>query len=182
MNVTQSTSASTVRTTSSSLTLRTVAAINLLATEPRHPQLLALTANVCRHQPEQVDLVLLNRQCICSWSHPPSTLAISIESVLSDVSDYRTAASATPSRMTTTSGGTLRNPTPTQAHRIRIPKDEFGLTEMLAIIDTKTALSREPSPPTDVVDKLYFGRKLDLEKPHPDIRDVCSLFNILLLR
>ena len=77
--------------------------------------------------------------------------------------------------MTTMSGGTIRSPTPTQAHRIRIPKDEFGLTEMLAIIDTKAALGREPPPPPmDVVDKLYFGRKIDLEKLHPDIRDVYS--------
>lgn len=99
----------------------------------------------------------------------------SIESVLSDVSDYRTAASATPSGRTTTSSGTVLSPSPIPAQRIRIPKDEFGLTEMLAIIDSKAALGRGPPlPPMDEVDKLYFGRKVDPEKLHPDIRDVYS--------
>lgn len=95
----------------------------------------------------------------------------SIESVLSDVSDYRTAASGTPLAMS--SSRLALSPSPILAKRPRIPKDEFGLTEMLAIINAKAMLGKEPRPPSpDEVDKLFFGTKLDLETVHPQIRDV----------
>ena len=97
----------------------------------------------------------------------------SIESVLSDVSDYRTAASGTPLAMA--SSRAAISPSPMLTKRPRIPKDEFGLTEMLAVINTKAMLSKEPRPPSpDEVEKLFFGTKIDLDTVHPQIRDVYS--------
>lgn len=155
----------------------------------------------------------------------------SIESVLSDVSsDYRTAASGTPLAMASNSRAGSRaalSPSPNGGRgaaaaattllanmpggggkpRILIPKDEFGLTEMLAIIDAKAGIAaREAAAnqgassttngaanpnatttavgggsgfgpfavqqPLDEVDELMFGRQVDLEKVHPQIREV----------
>lgn len=172
--VAQSNSASTVRSTSSSMysedarseqssgsRAATPTAATLASRQSPTPTGASRSRSVT---PTAAASVATHRQ------HQPS-----IESVLSDVSDYRTAASATPSGRTTTSSGTVLSPSPIPAQRIRIPKDEFGLTEMLAIIDSKAALGRGPPlPPMDEVDKLYFGRKVDPEKLHPDIRDVYS--------
>ncbi|KAL5513124.1 BUD14 [Sanghuangporus vaninii] len=97
----------------------------------------------------------------------------SIESVLSDVSsDYRTAASATP--VANAPSRLAMSPSPIQgAKRPRIPKGEFGLTEMLAVIHSKAMLGKEPAPPSpDEVDKLFFGTPIDPETVHPQIRDV----------
>ncbi|KAH8110000.1 hypothetical protein DFH11DRAFT_1547893 [Phellopilus nigrolimitatus] len=96
----------------------------------------------------------------------------SIESVMSDTSDYRTAASGTPLAMASTRAMLSPSPPP-PPKKPRIPKDEFGLTEMLAIIDSRAMLNKPPpSPPLDEVDKLFFGSNLDAEKMHPQIRDV----------
>ena len=102
----------------------------------------------------------------------------SIESVLSDVSDYRTAASGTPTGRPGSSVA-VQSPSPSQSlsqslpKRLRIPKDEFGLTEMLAIIDSKAVLTKPNLlPPIDDTDKLYFGQKVDLESVHPLVREV----------
>ncbi|KAI5117770.1 hypothetical protein M0805_003589 [Coniferiporia weirii] len=109
-------------------------------------------------------------------SAPPSNTSHrqyqpSIESIMSDISDYRTAASGTPLAMT--SIHTVRSPSPLQPKRLRIPKDEFGLTEMLAIINSKASLGKQPPPPQpDEVDRLLFGTELDAESIHPQIRDV----------
>ncbi|EJD07492.1 uncharacterized protein FOMMEDRAFT_100753 [Fomitiporia mediterranea MF3/22] len=95
----------------------------------------------------------------------------SIESVLSDVSDYRTAASGTPLAMAPSRAA--MSPSPIMAKRPKIPKDEFGLTEMLAVIKTRAMLGKEPRPPSpDEVEKLYFGTPIDLETVHPQVRDV----------
>ena len=97
----------------------------------------------------------------------------SIESVLSDVSsDYRTAATATP--VANAPSRLAMSPSPIQgAKRPRIPKGEFGLTEMLAVIHSKAMLGKEPPPPSpDEVEKLFFGTPLDPETVHPQIRDV----------
>lgn len=88
---------------------------------------------------------------------------------MSDVSAYRTATTNTPVP------SNISSQPSSQSKRPKIPKDEFGLTEMLAIIESKVSLSREPPPPAlDEVDRLLFGPKLDLETIHPQIREVYS--------
>ena len=91
----------------------------------------------------------------------------SIESVMSDMSAYRSPTPLTPpSGGSSSQGGTF-------GKKLRIPKGEFGLTEMLAVIETR-AMEKipPPPPPLDEIDQMLFGPKIDLDSIHPQIRDI----------
>lgn len=109
----------------------------------------------------------------------------SIESMMSmsmsEISDYRTAASGTPLAMASsrsalqTPSSLIPEPELSESKTFKIPKDEFGVGDMLAVIQTKAALARPVAPPRpqlDEVDRLFFGAKVDLETVHPQIREV----------
>jgi hypothetical protein len=92
----------------------------------------------------------------------------SLTSVMSDSSLYRATspASTIPSR---SMAQTITEETP----RVVLPKDDFGLSQMLAIIELRatTAPKSEP-PPLDPVEELLFGRDVDIDSLHPQIRDI----------
>lgn len=91
----------------------------------------------------------------------------SVTSVMSDdVSGY-----ATP--MAPSSPESLRTPTPkAQQKRLIIPKDDFGVSQMMAVIEVRASTPRKTLPPLDPVDEMLFGRPMDLGSLHPKIRDV----------
>lgn len=62
---------------------------------------------------------------------------------------------------------------PTAPRRVYLPKDDFGLSQMMSIIEFKATKSKtkEASPPHPV-DELLFGVPIDLESLHPDIREI----------
>ncbi|KAF4615930.1 hypothetical protein D9613_011321 [Agrocybe pediades] len=63
-----------------------------------------------------------------------------------------------------------------QQRRLVIPKDDFGHASMMAIIEYKALAAapkkETPSVQSDPVEELLFGKKLDLETLHPQIRDI----------
>lgn len=59
-----------------------------------------------------------------------------------------------------------------QHPRLVIPKDDFGLAHMMAIIEYKALKPRKVEKPLDPVDALLFGRPVDLESLHPAAREV----------
>ncbi|KAJ8508415.1 hypothetical protein ONZ45_g9302 [Pleurotus djamor] len=100
----------------------------------------------------------------------PSRRNPSIASVVSDVTGY-----ATPTTQFSPSESPRKTSTPkpyAQRKRVVIPKDDFGLTQMLAVIELGAIKPKEPSKPLDPVDKLLFGAPLDLESLHPQVRDI----------
>lgn len=55
----------------------------------------------------------------------------------------------------------------------QIPKDDFGVSTMLALLEVPNLLARKPPlPPMDDAEALLFGRELDIESLHPDIRKI----------
>jgi len=67
----------------------------------------------------------------------------------------------------------LRTPTPkAQQKRLLIPKDDFGVSHMMAVIELRASTPRKALPPLDPVDEMLFGRPMDLGSLHPKIRDV----------
>jgi hypothetical protein len=62
----------------------------------------------------------------------------------------------------------------TRRKRPFIPKDEFGVAHMLAIIEFSGKAARKPLPPLDPVEGLLFGRPVDQATLHPQIRDIYS--------
>ncbi|KAH7903880.1 hypothetical protein BJ138DRAFT_1138657 [Hygrophoropsis aurantiaca] len=109
-----------------------------------------------------------------SRSNTPSTKAASgtshtlrqpsIASVMSDVSVYATptAQLASPS------------PSPPTDRRPYIASDDFGVSHMMAIIELAGRAPREPDPPTDHVEELMFGKHIDVQALHPEIREIYS--------
>jgi hypothetical protein len=62
---------------------------------------------------------------------------------------------------------------PTASRRIFLPKDDFGLSQMMSIIEFKaTKTKTKEAPPPHPVDELLFGVPIDLESLHPDIREI----------
>ncbi|KAF8210108.1 hypothetical protein K438DRAFT_1809021 [Mycena galopus ATCC 62051] len=92
----------------------------------------------------------------------------SVTSLMSDdISGYATPmAPSSPESL-------IRTPTPkAQQKRLLIPKDDFGVSQMMAVIEVRGSLPRKTLPPLDPVDEMLFGRPVDLASLHPKIRDV----------
>ncbi|KAJ7078949.1 hypothetical protein B0H15DRAFT_859879 [Mycena belliarum] len=95
----------------------------------------------------------------------------SITSVMSDdVSGYATPAASSPE-------SPRRTPTPRAQQqvyqkRLLIPKDDFGVSHMLAIIEFRGSVPRKAPAPLDPVDEMLFGRPVDMVSLHPKLRDV----------
>ena len=54
-----------------------------------------------------------------------------------------------------------------------LPKDDFGISQMMAIIECKSIQPpKKPTKPVDPADELLFGKPVDLESLHPQVREV----------
>ncbi|KAG7093780.1 hypothetical protein E1B28_007427 [Marasmius oreades] len=118
----------------------------------------------------------------------------SIASVMSDLSGYATAASQpmTPSPVeyepprsitsTPKPQGRHQRPKPASPNtgkkapigRPFIPKDDFGVSQMMAIIEYRASkgVIRHTPATRDPVEEMLFGKPIDLASLHPAIRDI----------
>lgn len=103
-------------------------------------------------------------------ARPPHERQQSLASVLSESSLYRSASPPTPQAHAHARAGSAA----ARPRRPVVPKDDFGLAHMLAIIECKNAPPAHAAalPPLDPVDALLFGREIDVEGLHPQIRDI----------
>lgn len=106
-------------------------------------------------------------------SKAPARRNPSIASVMSDISGYGTPASHMHSESPDGSTRSAVTPKP-QRKRPYIPKDDFGLSHMMTIIELAGSTNRAPVPPMDPVDELLFGRELDIESLHPQVKNIFS--------
>ncbi|KAF9460951.1 hypothetical protein BDZ94DRAFT_862770 [Collybia nuda] len=95
----------------------------------------------------------------------------SIASVMSDLSGYDTAPTQLAISPTEDSPRSVATPKP-QRRRLIIPKDDFGISHMMAIIESKALRPKDPLPPLSVAEELLFGRPIDLQALHPQVRDI----------
>ena len=108
---------------------------------------------------------------------PPSRRNPSISSVLSDQHQQQQGRGTPPVQSSLARvqeeerAGTPRGQQQ-QRRRLVIPKDDFGLTQMMAIIEYKALRPAKPLPPLDPVDALLFGRPVDMEALHPAVREI----------
>ncbi|TFK45498.1 hypothetical protein OE88DRAFT_1669219 [Heliocybe sulcata] len=101
----------------------------------------------------------------------------SAASVLSDASGYRTAAATPPAGRSKSALSQVRSQTPATAKKRRpvIPKDDFGVSGMMAVIELRAQMSEpesKPAAPADPIDEMLFGKPLDVDGLHPQIRDI----------
>jgi hypothetical protein len=99
---------------------------------------------------------------------PGSKRQPSIASVMSDLSGYATPPTTVPG---SGSPRSLTTPHP-QRRRPYLDNDDFGVAHMLAIIEVAGAVPRAPAKPLDALDALLFGRSVDVEALHPQVRGV----------
>ncbi|KAF9530938.1 hypothetical protein CPB83DRAFT_874859 [Crepidotus variabilis] len=60
-----------------------------------------------------------------------------------------------------------------QQRRVVLPKDDFGLTQMMSIIEYKALPPKtKEKPPQHPVDEMLFGAPIEPEYLHPDIREI----------
>ena len=86
---------------------------------------------------------------------------------MSDSSAYRSASPATPN--------TVRSIPRSTKSRVMVPKDDFGVTQMMAVIEARAMIPKKSSlPPLDPVDDLLFGREIDVDSLHPKIKEIYS--------
>jgi hypothetical protein len=91
---------------------------------------------------------------------------------MTDTSGYRTAVGSP----INTSPLQLVKPGPVKQQRkpkLTLPKDDFGVSHMMAIIEL-AGLQDKPPPPEAVhpIDEMLFGRQINVDELHPAIRDV----------
>jgi hypothetical protein len=89
---------------------------------------------------------------------------------MTDTSGYRTAVgspiTASPSLV---KPGPLRQRKP----KLTLPKDDFGVSHMMAIIELAGLQDKPPPPePMHPIDEMLFGRSINVDELHPAIRDV----------
>lgn len=91
----------------------------------------------------------------------------SIASMLSDIqSGYRSPTPGTPPYQSTRAASVLRKPKPF------IPKDDFGLSNMLAVIELGASVKAPTPPPSDFVEEFFFGKKFNVEALHPAVQEI----------
>lgn len=97
----------------------------------------------------------------------------SIASVMSDLS---ASAYATPTAQLLTPMGSPQNAAMPKlpVKRPYIPKDDFGVSQMMAIIEVASRSHRPDEPPLHPVDELLFGKSVEVQSLHPDIREIYS--------
>jgi hypothetical protein len=59
-----------------------------------------------------------------------------------------------------------------QRKRAMLPKDDFGVSHMMAIIELGAMRPKVPMPPMDPIDELLFGRPIDMTSLHPQVREI----------
>jgi hypothetical protein len=102
----------------------------------------------------------------------PHLRQTSINSVTTDTSTsgYRTAVgSPVATSPSLAKVGPLRSRKP----KVTLPKDDFGVSHMMAIIEL-AGLQDKPPPPEPVhpVDEMLFGKPIQMDELHPAIRDI----------
>ena len=66
-----------------------------------------------------------------------------------------------------------RTATPRQQTRKPVlPKDDFGVGNMMAVIEYRAARPKPTVPPLDPVDEILFGRPIDTAALHPEVRNI----------
>lgn len=91
----------------------------------------------------------------------------SLASITSESSAHSSASPATPNAYRGT-------PKPVK-RRVMVPKDDFGVTQMMAVIEARGMIRKKPSlQPMDPVDDLLFGREIDMNSLHPKIKEIYS--------
>jgi len=68
-------------------------------------------------------------------------------------------------------GSRTQTPKP-QPKRPFVPKDDFGISHMIAYIEYKASQPKTPLLPLAPADELLFGRPIDMQALHPTIRDI----------
>ncbi|KDR74222.1 hypothetical protein GALMADRAFT_157490 [Galerina marginata CBS 339.88] len=105
----------------------------------------------------------------------------SIASVISDYSDRgrgtpdrERGTPPTPSSLSRVDEKARSSPKTQQKRKMVMPKDDFGLSQMMAIIEYKASASvpKKLKEPMHPVDELLFGAPLDLEGLHPLVREI----------
>ena len=99
----------------------------------------------------------------------PHMRQASIASEATDTSGYRTAVGSP----AMSSPSLVRAPTRQQKPKLTLPKDDFGVSHMMAIIEL-AGLQDKPPPPPPVhpIDEMLFGPSMDVKELHPAIREV----------
>ncbi|KAH7888215.1 hypothetical protein F5I97DRAFT_2058462 [Phlebopus sp. FC_14] len=102
---------------------------------------------------------------------PHSHRQPSIASVMSDISTYATPTAQLVSPMGSPRAENLPKP---QTKRIYIPKDDFGVSHMMAVIEIAGSVTRPPEVPLHPVEEMLFGKSIEVQSLHPDIREIYS--------
>ncbi|KIJ59439.1 hypothetical protein HYDPIDRAFT_100725 [Hydnomerulius pinastri MD-312] len=95
----------------------------------------------------------------------------SIASVMSDISTYATPTA----QLVSPVGSPLNDSVPKpQTKRPYIPRDDFGVSQMMAIIEIAGTVTRPQEPPLHPVEEVLFGKSVEVQSLHPDIREIYS--------
>jgi hypothetical protein len=101
----------------------------------------------------------------------PHRREMSNTSVASDTMSGFFSAVASPA---VTSPSTIKaGPLRSQKPKMTLPKDDFGVSHMMAIIEL-AGLQDNPAPPEPVhpVEEMLFGRPIQMDELHPAIREI----------
>ncbi|KAF9233531.1 hypothetical protein BU15DRAFT_90308 [Melanogaster broomeanus] len=97
----------------------------------------------------------------------------SIASVMSDISTYATPTAQLVSPLE--GSNALHDTMPrARAKRPYISRDDFGVSQMMAIIEISGTVLRPQEPSLHPVEEILFGKSIEVQSLHPDIREIYS--------
>lgn len=95
----------------------------------------------------------------------------SVGSLRSEDSSNERSSPSTPATTATTNHHLASSNTPRRSPLI--VKDDFGVSDMMAIIELNATSKKTPAaPPMDYVDEMLFGTPVNLEELHPRVREM----------
>lgn len=109
------------------------------------------------------------------YATPTAQLLSPVEAELS--LNARNDTTSKPASQAQAQSQTQIQPQPQTRAPVKLPyisPDDFGVTQMLAIIEIAGTIVKPPEPLLHPVEEMLFGRSIEVQTLHPDIREIYS--------
>lgn len=126
------------------------------------------------HRQPSIASVMSDITSPSAYATPTTQLISPTDEPSLSVRNDATLALAPQSQPPSQSPSGIASQTRAPVRRPYISPDDFGVAQMLAIIEIAGTVARPPEPPLHPVEEMLFGRSIEVQTLHPEIREIYS--------